>query len=113
MMHSNKVLAMLLVMPTDTNKTRPDEEGQRERDSDRKDYGVREESLFICILTFYSQRQLIADCFALIVNGTARIISSIMFGYLLQHQTLIGTYDACRCVVLQVNTLQNTKICRK
>lgn len=111
-MHSNKVLAILLVMPTDANKARP---GKAGKDTDSRAWIMEyatiryEEPLFICILTFNSQRQLIADRFALIVNGTARIISSIMFGDLLQHQALIGAYYACRCVVLQVNTLQSTK----
>lgn len=103
-------------MPTDANKARPGKGGKDTQTEpglwSTSSYATirYDEPLFICILTFYSQRQLIADRFALVVNGTARIISSIMFGDLLQHQALIGAYYACRCVVLQVNTLQSTMI---
>lgn len=56
-------------------------------------------------LTLDAQLQLIADSFALRIDGAARVVSAGLARNFLQHQTLIGAYDARGSVMRENDAL--------
>lgn len=56
-------------------------------------------------LTLHAEQLLIADGFALGIDGTAGVISGRLFRHLLQHQALAALDDPGGCIELQQDVL--------
>lgn len=61
------------------------------------------------ILTFDTQRQLVADRFTFGIDGAARVITARVSGDLLQDETLIRSDDTCARIVRDDETLQKER----